>query len=119
MKTVLIVDDDSNMRNALRRVLEHPELNFVEAANGLAAFEKIINSNIDIILLDYKMPYVDGLEFLQWIDKSYLEIEIILMSGYMEKLLLENLMPYKKRLLNILVKPCDEERIRRAVWNLI
>jgi len=117
MKTILLVDDDMNIRNALKRVLRHPEINFVDASNGMSALDKIINNEIDIILLDYKMPHVDGIELLNWIYKVYPKIKIIILSGFIEKKLLERLILFNEQVIRILAKPCDENTLRSIVLN--
>jgi CheY-like chemotaxis protein len=66
IKTVLIVDDDKDIRNILTEKLTTEGFNVVEAENGQVALEKYYQaSKIDIILLDINMPVMDGHVFLK------------------------------------------------------
>ncbi len=63
VKKVLIVDDNSMNRVILSQMLHYRDINSETASNGIEALEKIrTNGSYDLILLDYHMPYMDGLE---------------------------------------------------------
>jgi two-component system chemotaxis response regulator CheB len=64
---VLIVDDSFLMRRILRNILERDARMQVvgEAADGVAALEKLAELSPDLILLDIEMPRMDGIEFLR------------------------------------------------------
>jgi len=53
---VLVVEDDANMRQMLRRMLQRESWNVSEAANGQAALESIARSQPSLIILDVLMP---------------------------------------------------------------
>ena len=60
-KTVLIVDDDEEIRQVLRLLCESEDLNVVgEAANGVEAVPLALNNQPDFVILDYKLPRLDG-----------------------------------------------------------
>jgi CheY-like chemotaxis protein len=61
---VLIVDDDATIRRLLRQDLEEEGYTVVEAANGRAALERMVERAPSAILLDLMMPEMDGFEFL-------------------------------------------------------
>ena len=64
----LIVDDSSTMRRIIRHCLVQygiPDANISEAADGLAALDRIGQSKIDCILADWNMPKCDGMELLR------------------------------------------------------
>lgn len=65
MKRILIVDDDHDIRMILRSVLESYGYHCDEANNGLKALEKIEANDYALILLDYSMPVMNGLEVIQ------------------------------------------------------
>ena len=65
MKRILIVDDDTDIRLILRSVLESYGYHCDEAYNGLIALEKIKTNDYALILLDYSMPVMNGLEVIQ------------------------------------------------------
>lgn len=117
MKKVLLVDDDSNIRNSLKRLLRNPEIEFIEASNGIEALDRILNNEIDIIILDYRMPHVDGIELLNWIYKVFPFMKIIILSGFIEKKVLEEMLTFNEQVTRILAKPCDEYVLRQLIMS--
>ena len=80
--TVLIVDDESSIRDSLRMVLEYEDYRVQEAANGEEAITQVRRSPPDAILLDIKMPDMDGLEVLQALrDRGY-SMPVIVITGH-------------------------------------
>jgi signal transduction histidine kinase len=65
MKTVLIVDDNVNDRKLLRMILQHRELQVLEAANGQQALEVAAARSPDLIVSDALMPVMDGFQLLK------------------------------------------------------
>jgi len=63
-QTVLVVEDDGNMRDLLRRTLEKDGWQVAEAQNGKVALEKLNGVAPSLILLDLMMPEMDGFEFM-------------------------------------------------------
>ena len=68
---ILIVDDDPQIRRVLRSSLTKQDCTCLEARNGEEALEKIARSNPDLILLDYNMPHMNGLETCRAIRASW------------------------------------------------
>jgi len=64
MKSCLIVDDSSTIRKIARSIMEKLDFECNEAENGLIAKEKCMAHMPDVVLLDWNMPVMDGLEFL-------------------------------------------------------
>jgi CheY-like chemotaxis protein len=65
VKTVLIVDDDKNIRDILKEKLATAGYVTLEAENGKIALDVFHENKIDVILLDINMPVMDGHEFLK------------------------------------------------------
>jgi two-component system response regulator MprA len=65
MPTVLIVDDDPKLLKMLQRTLVYENLNVLTAANGLEALPLVQAHQPDLIILDWMMPRMDGLEVMQ------------------------------------------------------
>ena len=63
MKTVLVVDDSPTLRKIVAEALRVLELNILEAEHGLEAMELLKKHKIDLILLDWHMPEMDGFDF--------------------------------------------------------
>ena len=64
MKSCLIVDDSRVVRKVARRILEDLHFAIEEAADGKLAMEACLKHMPDVILLDWNMPVMNGLEFL-------------------------------------------------------
>jgi len=65
MKTILVVEDEKDLRLNLQEMLEHEGFNILTAANGVEALELTASIEPDLILSDIKMPDMDGFEFLK------------------------------------------------------
>ena len=64
-KTCLIVDDASVIRKVSRHILESLGFEVSDAENGLVGLEKCSENNYDLILLDWNMPVMTGIEFIK------------------------------------------------------
>src|SRR5262249_50948564 len=62
---ILIVDDEDSIRVALQRLLEYNGYETRQAEDGFRALEILADETVDVVLLDIKMPRMDGLEVLQ------------------------------------------------------
>jgi CheY-like chemotaxis protein len=65
VKTILIVDDESNMRFLHRMILERAGYEVVEAAHGAAALERAKDSPPDLVVTDLMMPVMSGRELIE------------------------------------------------------
>jgi len=65
MKSCLVVDDSKVIRKVARRILEELEFAVDEAADGQQALDHCKGALPDVVLLDWNMPVMDGLEFLK------------------------------------------------------
>ncbi|MBI2603496.1 MAG: response regulator [Deltaproteobacteria bacterium] len=80
--TILVVDDDDVMRNGLKRILDGEGYNVVLAADGLELSRILETTRLDLIVLDVRLPWVDGVELCQLIKTHYSlkSVPIIIMS---------------------------------------
>lgn len=65
MKKIVIVDDNAASRELIREVLDSPEHNIMEAADGREALNLIQASSPDLVLLDIQLPGMDGFSVLR------------------------------------------------------
>jgi CheY-like chemotaxis protein len=82
--TVLVIDDDGDVRGLLKRLLEHIGLETVMADNGLAGIKlfRTHAAQLRYVLLDLTMPQLDGEAVLRALRQLQPDVPIILMSGY-------------------------------------
>lgn len=78
-KKFLVVDDNDIEREYLRSILKSWNLSVKTASGGLEAYELISKQEFDYVLLDWKMPNVDGLELISLLRKNNKELPAILM----------------------------------------
>jgi DNA-binding NtrC family response regulator len=81
-KLVLIVDDEKNIRLTLTGALEAMELGTDTAVNGEEALAKLDTKPFGLILLDLRMPGMDGMEVLRRVRQARPDIKIIIITAY-------------------------------------
>lgn len=82
MPKVLIVNDDADVRDALRDALESRGLSCWVVGDGRHALECLRAAEVDLIVTDYRMPAMDGLELLRRLSDSAMDrIPVILLSA--------------------------------------
>jgi CheY-like chemotaxis protein len=83
MPTVLIVDDHADVRKALRDYFEKSHLaECCEAANGLDAIEKAQQRNPDLVLLDFSMPVMNGIEAAKALKQMMPGVPVFMLTAY-------------------------------------
>lgn len=80
--TILIVDDEQSVRESLRKVLEKEAYQTFLAQSGAEAERLVATENISLVLTDFRMPEMNGLELLKRIKKKKAEIEVVLITGH-------------------------------------
>jgi DNA-binding response OmpR family regulator len=80
---ILVVDDDQDLLDMVKEALEIEDYSVIVADNGQMALEKIAQYKPNLILLDIKMPGVDGIQVLQQI-RSKSAVPIIMLTGVQE-----------------------------------
>lgn len=110
---ILIVDDQFGIRILLNEVMIREGYETYQAANGVQALEIVQNHAPDLILLDMKIPGMDGIEILKRVKKIDSDISVIIMTAYGE---LDMIQEAKKLgAVTHFAKPFDIDDIRKAV----
>lgn len=79
---VLVVDDEDEFREAVVKKLEKRDLHCGSAPDGSTAVEMIKAKNYEVVLLDVRMPGMDGVETLREIKKISPMTEVVMLTGY-------------------------------------
>lgn len=82
---ILIVDDDEDFLKALSFILMKKEIDVIAVESGHDALNAIRKNGFDLILLDLKMPGVDGIETLKKIKQIRSKYSVVLMTAFHEK----------------------------------
>jgi two-component system response regulator AtoC len=113
---VLIVDDDPGIREAFRLVLEE-EYELLEAEDGPQAIERVQGCPVDLVLLDVRLPGMDGIEVLERIKAIDDHVEVVLVTAV--QTVRAAVAAMKLGALDYVTKPFDEDEvlplIRRAL----
>lgn len=80
MQTILIVDDEAEIREVLKEYATFNGYNTIEASNGYEALKKVEYKKIDLIIMDIMMPGLDGFSTIKMIKKNY-DIPTIMLSA--------------------------------------
>ena len=110
---VLIVDDEERFRETLAKLLGRHGFVVREAGSGPAALELLGQAPCDVIVLDVKMPGMDGMETLSRIKQAHPTVEVIMLTGHGDlDLAIQSL---KLDATDFLTKPVNDEVLNHAL----
>jgi CheY-like chemotaxis protein len=81
-KTILIADDDVDVRVLLRDILSGGPYRLIEVEDGQKALEVIRNEPVDLLITDRTMPHLDGIALLKILRNEGRQIPVLVISGY-------------------------------------
>lgn len=110
---ILIVDDQYGIRILLNEVLKKEGYTTFQAANGVKALEIVDEHSPDLVLLDMKIPGMDGIEILKRMRQKEPDIRVIIMTAYGELDMIQE--ARELGALTHFAKPFDIDDIRRTV----
>lgn len=117
MNKIIVVDDEKNIRIMLKRVLSGDQYEIDEAVNGLEALQKIAQEKYDAILLDLRMPEMNGLQVIEKIKEMDINTPVIMMSAY--GTIPEAVEAMKLGAVDYLIKPFDLDELRMTLDRMI
>jgi two-component system chemotaxis response regulator CheY len=114
---VLVVDDEEDIRKAVRLTLTKAGFDVVEAEDGEKAIEKIRSGDnplmIDAVLCDIQMPKVNGIEAVAFFRQQFPAVPVIILTGHPQVKDATELM--KQGVVDYLVKPISPEKLTEVV----
>ncbi|MCB9256754.1 MAG: sigma-54-dependent Fis family transcriptional regulator [Chitinophagales bacterium] len=117
MAKILIIDDERSIRNTLREILEYEKYKVDEAEDGAKGLAMINENHYDVVILDIKMPKMDGIEVLEKAIADNPDTPFIMISGHGN---LETAVEcVKKGAYDYLQKPPDLNRLLITVRNAL
>jgi len=111
-REILIVDDDIVVGTMLRFAVED-KYSVATTTSAVSAFKYLSNKKVDLILLDIRMPHINGIEALEEINKIDPDVDVIMMTAYISN---EN--KAKAKMLGVygfIPKPFDLDELREYV----
>jgi two-component system chemotaxis response regulator CheY len=118
--TVLVVDDFATMRRIIRNILRDLEFKkILEAEDGTAAVDILKTQKVDLIISDWNMPKMTGLELLKWVrsNEDTKDIPFLMVTAEAQK---ENVIEaVKAKVSNYIVKPFTAQTLAEKLEKII
>jgi DNA-binding NtrC family response regulator len=117
--TILVVDDEKNIRRTLRMVLEGSGFNTIEAESGEACLEQLQNNDVDLVILDVRLPKMSGIEVLAKLRGApeTRRLPVLMVSGHAS--VAEAVQAVQLGATDFFEKPLDRDRILVTVRNAL
>ncbi|HXU44958.1 MAG TPA: sigma-54 dependent transcriptional regulator [Thermoanaerobaculia bacterium] len=113
--SVLIVDDEAAIRESLRMILEFEGYRVEEAASGAQTLARVADRMPDAVVLDIKMPEMDGLELLKALRERGYEMPVLMISGHAD--VATAVEATRRGAYDFFEKPLERERVLLALRN--
>jgi two-component system nitrogen regulation response regulator NtrX len=114
---ILVIDDETGIREAIRMTLEYEGYKIDEARSGSEGLEKAVRIPYDAILLDIKMPVLDGIEVLENLREQRILTPVVMVSGHGD---VHTAVECTKRgAFDFLEKPLNRDKLLLTVRNAV
>jgi len=115
---ILCVDDEPNVLNALKRLFLDEPYTILTAASGQEGLEIIEKENVQIIISDYRMPGMNGVDFLKEARKKWPDTVRIVLSGYADTAAIVSAIN-EGQIYKFVPKPWNDEELKVTISNAI
>ena len=115
MARILIVDDEASIRRTLRDILEYEKYEVDESKDGMECLVRLKKEKYDVIIMDIKMPKMDGIEALERIQMIAADTPVIMISGHAN--IDSAVEAVKKGAFDFIPKPPDLNRMLITIRN--
>ena len=120
MLRVLVVDDEPFVRQGVKVIIDWEKYGYKvvgEASNGLIALEMLKKEYYDLVLIDIKMPKINGLDFIGMVRRTIsTKIKFIILSGFFEYEYAQLALKYQ--VTNYLLKPLQPEELIKSIQDI-
>ena len=121
MKRILVIDDDTQVRQMLRQMLEREGYEVVDAGDGKEGMKLYRQAPTDLIITDIIMPEKEGVETIIELKRDFPDVKIIAISGGSRALEAQNCLSYVRglRVAHVFTKPFDRKELLDAIQKLL
>jgi two-component system NtrC family sensor kinase len=116
--TLLVVDDDEHVRRALRRVLRRTRCRVVEAADSRAALAVLESEPVQVVISDFRMPGMSGVELLRLVKERWPPIQRVLLTGQADSTAIEEAVN-QSEIFRFIWKPWDDGHLLITIQSAI
>ena len=113
-RTLLVLDDEANIRRALVRLLRRDGYQIFDVATAAEAFDVLASNDVQVVLSDQRMPGLSGSEFLGQVKQMYPDTVRMMLSGYTDLAAVTGAIN-RGAIYKFLTKPWDDEDLRTQV----
>jgi two-component system NtrC family sensor kinase len=115
---LLVVDDDEHVRRALRRVLKRISRDVLEAPDGATALEILGTGPVHVVISDYRMPGINGVELLRIVKERWPAIQRVLLTGQADSAAIEEAVN-QSEIFRFIWKPWEEGHLVLTIQDAI
>jgi two-component system NtrC family sensor kinase len=116
--TLLVVDDDDNVRRALRRVLRRTSCRVLDAPEAGSAIALLEQNAVQVVVSDYRMPGMSGVEFLRAVKERWPRIQRVLLTGQADSTAIEEAVN-RSEIFRFIWKPWDDAHLLITIQSAI
>ena len=116
--TIRIVDDDEHVRRALRRVLRRARCKILDAPDAAVGLELLAREPVQVVVSDYRMPGLSGVEFLRAVKERWPRIQRVLLTGQADSTAIEEAVN-QSEIFRFIWKPWDDTHLIITIQSAI
>src|SRR5512142_2736896 len=116
--TLLVVDDDDNVRRALKRVLRRARCRVVDAPDAQGALAVLEREPVQVVVSDYRMPGLSGIEFLRIVKERWPRIQRVLLTGQADSNAIEEAVN-RSEIFRFIWKPWDDGHLLITIQSAV